>query len=334
MTATLSLVADIGGTNARFALTDGKKIFNEHILPVRDFARPGDAIKHYLQKAKASVEEACIAVACPAHNQLVQLTNSNWQFYKKNLQQTLKLKRLLVINDFTALALAVPLLKEEDYVKFGSGTSRPFHPIGVLGPGTGMGMSGLVWNGSDWTALAGEGGHISFAPRTEREWSVARIIRRELPRISAERILTGSGLERLYRAVCVLNESPIQPTDAQEIVRRALNKESESCMEALGMFASALGDIAGDLALVLGAFGGIYLGGGIVQKNLDYFVKSALRARFDSKGRFDSYMREIPTYIIKTELSALKGCKLALESKVVIGGSDSQSMKENHLEQA
>ena len=308
-----ALIADIGGTNARFALTDNKRIFQEQVLAVQDFARPADAIKFYLKETDSVIDEACIAVACPAHNQLVQLTNSTWQFYKKNLQKTLKLKRLLVINDFTALALAVPLLHKKDYVKFGSGTSRPRRPIGVLGPGTGLGMSGLIWHGMHWTPLAGEGGHISFAPQTDREWSIAQIIRQELPRISAERILTGKGLERLYRAICTLNASPIQPIDAQEITRRALNQESESCMEALGIFAAVLGDIAGDLALMLGAFGGIYLGGGIVSKNLEFFANSSLRQRFDSKGRFDTYMRDIPTYIIRAQLSALKGCVVALQ---------------------
>lgn len=307
------MVADVGGTNARFAMAENAILHSEQVLAVKDFAQPHHAIRHYLQSVGCQPEAACIAVACPAHNELVQLTNSPWRFYKSRLQQRLGLKKLIVINDFSALALAVPQLDAADYVSFGSGRPKKEAPIGVLGPGTGLGMSGLIWHKGEWIPMQGEGGHISYAPQTDREWLIAQILRQELPRISNERMLTGAGLQRIYRAICQIDDRAAEPYSAGNIVAAALAGTSESCMETLDIFAAVLGDLAGDIALMLGAFGGVYIGGGIVSKHYEYFIKSRLRQRFENKGRFDAYMREIPTYIIKMDLSALKGAMKALE---------------------
>ena len=308
----LALVADIGGTNVRFALAEKDKISQEKVLQVKDYTRPQDAIKAYLKETGAKPSRACLAVACPVHTHPIQLTNSHWQFFRSSLQKEFGLEELKIINDFTALALAVPLLGKDDYVKFGSGKVREHKPIGVLGPGTGLGMSGMVHSGHRWIPLQGEGGHISFAPQTELEQEVAKILRQELPRISAERILTGEGVQRLYRALCIINNKPALNLSSHEIAEKAIAKSDDSCRLALDFFASALGDVAGDLALMLGAFGGIYIGGGIVHDHFEYFIESPLRQRFENKGRFDSYMRDIPTFLIKAKLSALKGCALAI----------------------
>ncbi len=310
-------VADIGGTNARFGIAENGVVSKEKVYKVSDFNHPRDAITKYLQEVQQQPDRACLAVACPVHTHPIQLTNSHWQFYRTKLQQELGLSQLKIINDFTALSLAVPLLKPDDYIKFGSGKVAKDSPIGVLGPGTGLGMSGLIWARAQnaWIPLQGEGGHISFAPQTEREILVAEILRSELPRISAERVLTGKGLQRLYHALCTINGQPIENFNEQKIAELAINKKNESCMEAMDMFACALGDVAGDLGLVLGAFGGVYIGGGIVSKHHKYFINSSLRRRFENKGRFDSYMREIPTFIIKSDLSALKGCAVAMDEE-------------------
>lgn len=308
------LVADIGGTNARFGIVEKGLIFKEKVLQVRDFNQPHDAIIKYLAEVNEEPRQACLAVACPVHKLPIQLTNNHWQFYPARLQQKLKLDKIKIINDFTALALAVPLLKHDEYIKFGSGKVISDKPIGVLGPGTGLGMSGLIYSNNKWIPLQGEGGHISFAPQTEREIMVVQVLRRELPRISAERILTGIGLQRLYNAISIINGQASKHLSDREIAKLGINKKDETSIEAMSIFASALGDLAGDLALVLGAFGGIYIGGGIVSKHYKYFINSSLRQRFENKGRFDSYMRDIPTFIIKADLSALKGCAVALQS--------------------
>ncbi len=307
-----ALVADIGGTNARFAIAYNGKITNEKVLPVKDFSHPRDAIQAYFAEVGTTAEQGCLAVACPVHTNPIQLTNSHWQFFPDSLQKELKLSRLKIINDFTALSLAVPLMQEHDIIQFGSGTIIDKMPIGVLGPGTGLGVSGLIHTKAGWVPLQGEGGHISYAAQTELEIEVVTILREELPRVSAERILTGSGIQRLYRAMCIINNRPAENLQPNEIADLAINNKDDSCVSALDIFASALGDVSGDLGLVMGSFGGVYIGGGIVSKHYKYFVQSSLRRRFENKGRFDSYMRDIPTFIIKSELSALKGYAVAI----------------------
>ncbi|MBE8182074.1 MAG: glucokinase [Candidatus Portiera sp.] len=307
-----ALVADIGGTNARFALADKGKVFEEKVLAVKDFNHPRDAIQTYFEDVGIKAEQGCIAVACPVHTNPIQLTNSHWQFFPDSLSKELNFSRLKIINDFTALSLAVPLMKEQDVIKFGSGIVIDEKPIGVLGPGTGLGMSGLIHSNSGWIPLQGEGGHISYSAQTELEIEVVRILHKEFPRVSAERILTGDGIQRLYRTMCIINDKATENLQPHQIAELAISKKDDSCVSAMDIFAAALGDVAGDLGLVLGAFGGIYLGGGIVSKHHKYFIQSSLRRRFENKGRFDSYMRDIPTFIIHCELSALKGCAVAI----------------------
>lgn len=311
-----ALVADIGGTNARFAIADSGKVSLERVLPVKDFNHPRDAIQAYLKDVDVKVGLGCLAVACPVHTNPIQLTNSHWQFFPDSLAKELGFSKLKIINDFTALSLAIPLMQESDVVKFGSGKVMPDKPIGVLGPGTGLGMSGLIPSPSkdEWIPLQGEGGHISYSAQTELEIEVVRILHQEFPRVSAERILTGAGIQRLYRAMCIVNDKASENLEPNEIAELAINRKDDACVSALDIFAAALGDVAGDLGLVLGAFGGIYLGGGIVSKHYKYFIQSSLRRRFENKGRFDSYMRDIPTFIIQSELSALKGCAVAISN--------------------
>lgn len=309
-----ALVADIGGTNARFAIADKGNICEEKVLAVKDFNHPRDAIQTYFDSINITVKQGCLAVACPVHTNPIQLTNSHWQFFPDTLSNELNFKKLKIINDFTALSLAVPLMQDKDIIKFGGGSVIPEKPIGVLGPGTGLGMSGLIHSKAGWIPLQGEGGHISYAAQTELELEVIRILHNEFPRVSAERILTGAGIQRLYRAMCIVNDKAAENLQPNQIAELAISKQDDSCISALDIFAAALGDVAGDLGLVLGAFGGIYLGGGIVSKHYKYFTQSSLRRRFENKGRFDSYMRDIPTFIIHSELSALKGCAVAINS--------------------
>ena len=310
------LVADIGGTNARFALAENGSIGLEKVLKVKDFNQPRDAIISYLDITGGKPQQACLAVACPIHTHPIQLTNSHWQFFPKSLQKEFGFKKIKIINDFTALSLAVPLLKSDEYIQFGSGEIVKQSPIGVLGPGTGLGMSGLIYSNTGWIPIQGEGGHISYAAQTELEFEVVKILRQELPRISAERILTGNGIQRLYRALCIINNQAADNLSAQEIVELAIKQSDDTCITTLDIFASALGDVAGDLGLVIGAFGGIYIGGGIVSKHYEYFINSSLRRRFENKGRFDSYMRDIPSFIIKSDLSALRGCAASIDQEI------------------
>ncbi len=306
------LIADIGGTNARFALlTDESHIVAEQVLPVAQYPSMETAINVYLaQVGGVRPQEAALAIATPITGDYVPFTNyPQWAFSVTALQMALGFKRLVLINDFTALALALPHLTAAEYVAIGGGTAVPETTIGLIGPGTGLGISGLVWSGQRWIPLTTEGGHATFAPTTSLEWEVGQFIHRRFGHVSLERILSGPGLVHLYSALLELDnhaDEALVLTPA-EITERGLNGTCPTCRRALEMFCAILGSAAGNLALTLGARGGIYIGGGIVPRLGDFFAQSAFRERFEAKGRFRDYLALIPTWVITATHPALRG---------------------------
>lgn len=307
----LSLVADIGGTNARFALvrTGSTDTQQEHDFRCREFAGLTEAVRHYLSLVgNPEVRVAAFDVASAVTGDLIHLTNGPWSFSISGTREALGLDELHVINDFTALALAVPILGESDVRKVGCGEPVAQTAIGVLGAGTGLGVSGLLWNSGRWLPLQGEGGHVAFSPVTEREDAILKIFRRDFgSHVSAERFLTGMGLSNIYRAVCKLDSSkPLQIEPAQ-ITAAAIAGSDRRAQETVDIFCAALGTAASNLAITLGARSGVFIGGGIVPKLGAYFDQSAFRERFEDKGRFSEYISAIPTYIIVAPTPALRG---------------------------
>lgn len=309
------LVADIGGSNARFALVDNAgSMVAPAVLECVQFGGLEEAVTAYLSDCgiAASVTEACFSVACPVHGDRINLTNSPWSFSVEETRQALGLERLQVINDFTAQALAVPHLAPADIVQVGRGEPLPGAPIAVLGPGTGLGVSGLLPANGGYVPLAGEGGHISWAPGDERETEILRILRDRYEHVSAERILSGLGIENLHAAITVLHNAPTEKLDAADITRRAMSGDDPLCTEALEIFCSSLGGVAGDLALTLGARGGVFVTGGIVPRFADYLAISPFRRRFEGKGRFAAYLATVPTYLVIAKVPGLLGTVAAL----------------------
>ncbi|UCH49470.1 MAG: glucokinase [Betaproteobacteria bacterium] len=306
-----SLVADIGGTNVRFALvpigtTDTQ---HEQILHCQDFDGPVEAVRHYLASlGNPQIGVAAFDVATAVTGDVISLTNGPWSFSINATRDALGLDRLHVINDFTALALAVPILEETEVRKVGGGTPVPETAIGVLGAGTGLGVSGLLWHAGRWLAVQGEGGHVAFSPVTEREDAILKLFRRDYgSHISVERFLSGMGLTNIYQALCELDGAqPLQLEPAQ-ITEGALVGSDERACETVDIFCAALGTTASNVAITLGARSGVYIGGGIVPKLGDYFDRSAFRERFEDKGRFSDYLSAIPTYLIVAETPALRG---------------------------
>jgi glucokinase len=257
------------------------------------------------------------------------LTNNGWRFSISELKKALSIERCLVINDFTALALSLPGLGKAD-VRALSGHSAASAsqaslavegaPIAVLGPGTGLGVSGLFpiitgTNGSaktSWRAIAGEGGHITLAAATDREAAVLERLRSRQAHISAEDVLSGAGLVRLYRAICEVEGFEQHRIEAHEISAAAIAKSDSACVLTVQQFSAFLGSVAGNLALTLGAKGGVYVGGGIVPKLGGAFDELMFRRRFEEKGRFIEYLRPIPTWVITAENPALVGASNAL----------------------
>lgn len=317
------LLADIGGTNARFALeTASGHLDAIFVLPHKSYPSITDALCTYLSQPKAiasgakRVRHAAFAMANPLDGDWVQMTNADWAFSVDSVRLEFGFDTFLVVNDFTALAMALPRLASAQLQQVGGGTPRPESVIGLLGAGTGLGVSGLIPTEDGWIPLKTEGGHVSFAPANEREVEILRFAWKEFSHVSAERLLSGMGLELLYRAVANLAGVTSEAIRAPEISRRALAHECPICDEALELFCAMLGTVAADLALTLGAQGGIYIGGGIVPRLGDRFAQSGFRQRFEQKGRFSHYLAEIPTYVITAENPALLGVSAILEKSL------------------
>ena len=318
-TRALRLVADIGGTNARFALVAPGSTHPQHkrTLLCADFPGPVEAVRHYLaQFDDAVVDEAAFDVATGITGDEIALTNGPWRFSIAATREALKLSRLDVTNDFTALALGVPLLAPAEKRQVGAGTPVAGAAMGVIGPGTGLGVSGLLPLPGRWIPIQGEGGHTALSPMNEREDAVLRVLRRRFGgHVSTERVVSGPGLVNLYRALCDIEQAAPSFSAPEQITQQALSGADEHCMQALDLFCAMLGTAAGNLAAILGARGGIYIGGGIVPRLGEYFFdRSPFRARFEDKGRFHSYIRSIPTYVILADTLALRGLAAMLEA--------------------
>lgn len=306
------LVGDIGGTNARLAIlgSDGWPI-DPITYACDDFPGLAEAIEAFKKERNIdSFSDAVIAVATPITSDLVNLTNNHWAFSIKAMEASLGLEsgRFQVMNDFTALALSVPHLSEKDILKIGPGSPVLAKPIAVIGPGTGLGVSGLVPTGTGgWVALDGEGGHVSIGVRTDREIAIHDILNDRYRHVSAERFLSGEGLVNICNALREVDKlEPLELTPAR-ITARGLSEEDPICVETINIFAELLGSCAGNLALTLGAEGGVYIGGGIVPRLGDWFAASNFREHFEAKGRLSALLAKIPTYVIVAPYPALTG---------------------------
>jgi len=312
MTAAPGLIADIGGTNARFALVgaDGEA---ERIIVLRcaDHADPYAAAAAFLAKVRPALppDRAAFAVASPVTDDVVDLTNHPWRFSIEDVRRRLGLRRLAVVNDFTAVALGIPHLDPRHRIKVGGGEPAAGMPIAALGPGTGLGVSGLIPAADGtWIALASEGGHSTLPACNEREDLIISRLRALYGHVSAERALSGPGLVNLYTALAMLDGQPVTtPPSPATVSRHALDGTSEICRLALDTFFAMLGTVASNLALSLGARGGVYIAGGIVPSMTEALTASDFRRRFEDKGRFDDYLADIPVYIVTHPYPAFPG---------------------------
>jgi glucokinase len=311
MTAATWLLADVGGTNIRFALA-GRCDAGRLIMPVRfacaDYADLAEAIIAYLRQTRARPDGACLAVAGPVIGDRVSLTNSAWSFSIADTERRFGFKPLLVVNDFQALAHALPHLGPDDVMTVGPPMTVGCAAKAVLGPGTGFGVAGLVPDGAHWVAVTSEGGHMSFAPSDEHEEAVIAYLRPRFGgRVSLDRLLSGSGLVAIFEALSALAGENAVPPGAAEITVRGLAGSCPTSRATLGFFCAALGSVAGDLALVFAALGGIYLGGGIAPRLLPILASGSFRQRFEAKGREAALVAGIPSCVITRETATLNG---------------------------
>ena len=304
MTATsYSLVGDIGGTNARFALVREGEVQPQaiEVLPCSDYENLDAAIVDYLRRAGIeAVGQACLAVASPVRGTQVRMTNNHWRFDIEDVRQQFGWSAFKVINDFTAMALGVPHVPESHLV----------HVCG--GPGTGLGVSGLVPIHNGWVPLMTEGGHVDYAPTDDLEMQVLQILRARFGRVSVERILCGQGLLNLYQAHAEIR-GVAAPLDAPEkITAAAVDASDALARETLGHFCAILGRTAGNAVLTLGGLGGVYLCGGILPRFLEFFLESPFRNGFEDKGRMRPLLEFTPVYVVTETYTGLLGAAEAL----------------------
>jgi len=315
------LLADIGGTYASFTLETAPGVFSQRQrLRCSEYADFHAAVSRYLgslaRPQAPQIQHAAIAIANPVEGDQVRMTNYHWQFSIEQMRQQLRFESLVVVNDFTALAMALPRLSPLQRRQVGGGQAREHSVVGLLGAGSGLGVSGLIPAADGHIALGTEGGHASFSPRDEREISILRYALDRFDHVSFERLLSGPGLELVYRALRQRAGLAELTLAAPEITRQAMDGSCAICVDTLAAFCAMLGTAAANLAVTLGSLGGIYIGGGIVPRLGEHFDRSPFRARFEDKGRFSSYVKGIPTYVITAEHATFMGASAILGAQL------------------
>ncbi|AUH52960.1 glucokinase [Chromobacterium sp. ATCC 53434] len=303
------LLADVGASNARFALETAPGVIEDIVsLPTAGYPTLADALRDYLDQVGARrIAHAAIGIANPLNGDAVTMTNCHWSFSIEAVRRALGFSTLLLLNDFAALALALPMLPRGELAQVGGGAPRPDAPLALIGPGSGLGMATLLPEAGGWRALPGEGGHASFAPQNEREAGILRYAAARFGHVSWERLLSGPGLALIHQALCALDGAGETIFSPAEVSARGLSGRDARCREALEIFCAALGSAAANLALTVGARGGVYIGGGIVPRLSGFFEQSPFRRRFEDKGRMSAYLAAIPAYLITSAHPALPG---------------------------
>jgi glucokinase len=294
------LLADIGGTNARFACLDGARLGPTASIAVEGHARFDQAVTAFLSRSgtRTTVSGAVLAVAGAVEKNRACITNSSWVVDAAELQSAFNLERVLIINDFEAVAWSLPRLTATDLFPIGGGKGLANAPAVVLGPGTGLGLACFLPRADESIVISTEGGHVTLPGASRREDAVIAHLRERFDHVSAERAVSGLGLVNLYEAIGALEGAAFPLRNGVEITDAAVNGRCRFCREALDMFCAMLGTVAGNAALTFGARGGVYIAGGIPPRITAYLARSQFRARFDAKGRFRPYVAAISTNVI------------------------------------
>lgn len=309
-----ALVGDIGGTNARFAMADIDELTIDHFaaFSCRGFPSLEAVIAAYLASVPHRPKMASLAIAAPIWGKRIEITNLDWSFTHEDIAAATGAETPVLVNDFEALALSLPYLIPHDLHPLNGGKPVENGAKVVLGPGTGLGVAGLVYGTGSWVAVPGEGGHVSFPAQDVEEVEILRRLSAGGGWVSTERLISGPGLERIYAILRDMRGVPSAPKPVAEVTRLALAEEDPFAVEALGYFLKWLGRFAGDMALVYGATGGVYLGGGIAPRILKALEGEAFRSAFTEKGRLTGLLSQVPVNVIMAGDVALRGAAIAL----------------------
>lgn len=311
-----ALIADIGGTNARFALArwagETPVIGQVQKYRAEEFAALRDVAGAYLESVDEKPTRACFAVAAPIDEDEIAFTNSPWRVRREDLKQALGLHELVIVNDFYALAASVGRLGADDFLSIKPGAPEPLSPILVAGPGTGFGQALIVPTKSGRKIIATEGGHVSFAPTTDEEYEIMKFIARDYDRVSVERVASGPGIVNIHRAVCARADASCAVLEADEITAAALKGDDPLAVKTVDLFCRILGGAVGDAVLATGALGGVVLGGGILPKIRDALLNGRFVDGFLDKGRRRDYVDNAPIRLIVQSNAALWGAAAVL----------------------
>ena len=334
------VVADVGGTHARFGWLAGPGLAPSRVqtLRVDAYAGPAEAARAYLVEVAEvaagndgapadgrAPRHAAFAMATPVTGDRVHFTNSRWGFSRRELQAALDLDSLLILNDFEALAMSLPGLGTLQLRAHRLCPPLASGALAVVGPGTGLGVGAVVPTPDGlWLALPSEGGHATLAAADALESELLAWLRQGHAHVSAERLLSGLGLPLLHQALAAVRGETAQAWSAAQIVERGVANTEPLCSQTLDCFSALLGGFAGNVALTLGARGGLYIGGGIVPRFADRFFASQFRQRFEAKGRYQAYLAAIPTALITDTLAALGGAALALEQHLAMSATSAR----------
>ncbi|MBE96148.1 glucokinase [Marinobacter sp.] len=315
-----SLVGDIGGTNARFALVRSGDVTPEavEVLACGAYDNLDAAIVDYLARCGVGeVEDVCLAVASPVQGTQVRMTNNHWRFDSEEVRKRFGWGAFKVINDFTAMALGVPHVSADKLVHVCGGPGNAARSRLVIGPGTGLGVSGLVPLQHGWVPLMTEGGHVDFAPTDDTEMAILRILKARFGRVSVERILCGQGLLNLYQAHAEIQGVAAALDAPEKITAAALDQSDLLARQTLRHFCEILGRVAGNGVLTLGSTGGVYLCGGILPRFIDFFLESPFQKGFEDKGRMRPLLESTPVYVVMEGYTGLLGAAEALANPEV-----------------
>lgn len=314
-----AIVADIGGTFARFARVNLHTLALDaiEIYPCARFTSLEMALRTYQQQfSLTGVTKLAIAIACPVLSDQVTMTNCQWSFSIAELKRSMRLEELSVINDFSAIANSLTALKPSDLYLLGAAAVDQRKAKVVLGAGTGLGVALVIPTDKAVRVIAGAGGHVEWPVTNEQEWIIFQYLNKKYGHVSQERVLSGQGLEDLYAALTPLYDTSLPQLKAAEIIHAALSNSDAIAMAAVDQFLASLGTCAGDLALTAEAFGGVYLAGGIVPRLLPIIAQSRFRQRFEAKGRFSDFNKKIATFVITVEQPGLLGAAVYLRHSV------------------
>jgi len=308
-----SIVADIGGTNARFALVTGEQngqfiLDNILILNGSQYASFSDALRAYIATLEGVKPlSACAAIAGPIDGDNVRMTNLSWAFTQSQIRDEFGFHTFAAINDFASLAVATSALQPSHLVSVREGRRELQACKAILGPGTGLGVAGLAYNKGTWLPIPSEGGHVNIAPATPLECDVVKAAMATHGHVSAEVFISGPGLVNLYHALCAVKGIEARKLEPKDVTGDGVSGRDSNCQLALELFCSFLGSLSGNVALTYGAKGGVYLGGGVLPRIVDFVKASDFNQRFASKGVMSPYLQDVPVDIIAHPETAFVG---------------------------